>query len=309
MTIQQLQYIVALDTHRHYVQAAEACHVSQPNLTMQVKKLEESMGLQIFDRETKPLSPTPMGVQVILKARQILREVAEMKALVNNEMEGIEGSFHCAIIPTLAPYLLPRFLPEFIHEYPNTKLNIREMQSLNIIQALQEGSIDFAFIVTPLEEQGLREIPLFYEPFMLYAHPDHSVHQQQKIRSENLSPEDLLLLSEGHCFREQSLNLCQKPGSTEHKGFRYQSGSIEGLKGLVRKNFGFTLVPELSVEHQIDAPYLKKFHDSAPVREVSLVCHQSFTKERLLEVLALFVKNRLPDHFQTTQTGMRVKWR
>lgn len=309
MTLQQLEYIVALDNHRHFVTAAEHCFVTQPTLTMQVQKLEEETGVKIFDRSRKPLVPTAAGEQIIRRARLILEEVSRLKAAVHHETESAEGAFRVGIIPTLAPYLLPLFLPSFIKANPQTHLRIQELQTEQIIARLTSGAIDIGILVTPLEEKKLREIPVFREPFLLYLPPGHSLLKEKEVRATDLDPKELLVLEEGHCFREQALAICRFPRNSKTLGFDYESGSIETLKSLVDGGMGYTLVPELSVEHNTSAKRLRRFAGQQPVREVSIVVGTAFTRERLIELLHDSLQENLPPRFARMGRSKRVKWR
>ncbi len=308
MTLQQLEYIIALDNYRHYVTAAEKCFVSQPNLTMQIKKLEEEIGIKIFERNKKPLRPTVKGQQILLKARQILREVNQLKEFVSTEKESLEGNFTIGIIPTLAPYLLPLFLKSFVKEHPNTHLNILELQTEEIIRRLHNGILDIGILVTPLVEKHIREVPLFQEPFLLFAPKEHQLMQFQHITPELLDPKEVLLLDKGHCFREQILAICNEEHHHSNLGFNYESGSIEALKQLVKQGVSYTLVPELSVQ-PLDEDYLKRFDVPQPTREVSIAVHNSFTKEALIEHLHTAILNTIPDSFKKIPQYRRVKWR
>ncbi len=309
MTLQQLEYIIALDNYRHYVTAAEKCFVSQPNLTMQIKKLETEIGIKIFERNKKPLHPTLQGHQIILKARQILREVNQLKEFVSTEKESLEGEFTIGIIPTLAPYLLPLFLKSFIKKHPKTHLKIQELQTEQIIKKLHNGTLDIGILVTPLEEKHLREIPLFHEPFLLFAPKDHELIKSQNITPNELDPNEILILDEGHCFREQTLAICNKDSSDTNLGFNYQSGSIEALKGLVKQGMSYTLIPELSIQNNLDSEHIKRFESPEPVREVSIAVHNSFTKEALIEHLHQAISKAIPSVFKKMQQSTRVKWR
>ena len=208
MTLQQLEYVIALDKYRHFVKAAEHCFVSQPNLTMQVRKLEEEIGIIIFDRETKPLKPTKAGEQFIIKSREILSDVNDLKEFVSGEKDIIKGEYTIAVIPTLAASILPLFLNEILLENQDLSLNIIEMQTDDIIEELKNGKIDLGLLATPLGEKSIREIPIFNEPFMIYFNKDHELAKRKKIYAKNLKVDNLLLLDEGHCFREQTLALC-----------------------------------------------------------------------------------------------------
>jgi LysR family hydrogen peroxide-inducible transcriptional activator len=309
MTLQQLEYIVALDNYRHFVTAAEKCYVSQPNLSMQVKKLEDEIGVRIFDRDQKPLAPTRTGEQILLKARQILREVGHLKAYVSNEKESTKGEYTLGIIPTLAPYLLPLFLPEFLKSHPDTRLIIRELQTEEIIRNLQQGTLDIGLAVTPLEEKSIREVALFHEPFLLYLPEGHHLLASDRLDPDELDREELLLLGEGHCFREQALSLCNGRSPDSESGFAYESGSVEALMGLVRHGLGYTLVPEMSVGENADPKHVRRFQAPEPVREVSIVAHQSFSREALLEELRDAIQAAVPDSFRKMSHFMRVKWR
>jgi LysR family transcriptional regulator, hydrogen peroxide-inducible genes activator len=309
MTLQQLEYLIALDDYRHFVKAAESCFVTQPTLTMQLKKMEDEIGLQLFDRQKKPLRPTEAGEQIIRKARLILSEVSDLKAFVSHETDEFEGEFTLAVIPTLAPYILPLFLPNFIKKFPSTKLIIQEMQTAQILDALQKGGLDMGLLVTPLEEKHIREIPLFQEPFCLFLPKEHPLQKFGKIDPKQLDSEAMLFLEEGHCFRDQALSICSSRSSKDNPAFEYRSGSIETLKSLVRENLGYTLVPKLSVLNSIRDAHVKEFIEPVPVREVSIAVHKSFSKEALIEAIRDSILRNLPKEFDQARTFTRVKWR
>jgi LysR family transcriptional regulator, hydrogen peroxide-inducible genes activator len=307
MTLQQLQYVVALDEYRHYVTAAEHSFVSQPNLTMQVKKLEDEIGVKIFDRDKKPLQPTEVGKQVIIRARQILRESRQLKEFVNHEKESMDGEFTMGIIPTLAPYLLPLLLPLFIKENPKVYLKIQELQTGQIISQLENGIIDIGFLVTPLNESSIKEIPLFYEPFLLYLPENHRFLSEKLMLADELDPSEILVLAEGHCFREQALSICKGAKYGSSIGFDYQSGSIEALKSLVQNGVGYTLVPELSVINELDSVHVRRFTHPEPVREVSIVVHNSYIKESVINRLKDTIQKVIPTRFLERQSIVEFK--
>jgi LysR family hydrogen peroxide-inducible transcriptional activator len=310
MNIQQLEYIVALDNHRHFVDAADSCYITQPTLTMQIKKLEDEIGVQIFNREKKPIKPTPAGKEIILRARQILREITELRNYVSNEKKSIEGEFRLGIIPTLAPYLIPRFLPQFISENPHTHLRIEELESEQLLKAMHNDRIDIGLMVTPAEERQIKEIPLFYEPFLFYAPYDHPFMHNEFIENKQLDPARVLVLTEGHCFRNQTLDICGKKNQNNNAfGFFYESGSIEALKSMVRKGIGYTLVPELSVEQMTDKPFVRRFKEPEPVREVSIVVHQNFNRQLLIEQIRNTILDNLPENINQTKSVKKIKWR
>ncbi len=309
MTLQQLRYIVALDNYRHFATAAEKCFVAQPTLTLQVKKLEEELGTLIFDRKKHPLTPTTLGEKILMKARQILREADSLESVVSSDKLLMNGRFNIGVIPTVAPYLMPYFLKDFTENNPDTHLVIHEMQTSAIIDGLKRNTIDVGILVTPLEEKMIREIPLYQEPFLVYSPVEDPLHNKKLLKNSDINADGLLVLNEGHCFRSQVLKICGED-MKEHKGFSYQSGTIETLKNLVKKDLGFTLVPKLSIlDKKEDEPYLIRFEEPQPTREVSLVVHHSFSKEALLEALRESIQKNLPDVVTKKKHFVRVKWR
>lgn len=305
MNLQQLEYIIALDIHRNHVKAAEHCHVTQPTLSMMVKKLEEELGVKIFDRSL-PLKPTPSGEMVISRARLILQEVKNLKEFIRSEKDTIEGEFRLGVIPTLAPYLLPRFLNEFLEKHPGTSFTVMEMQTEEIVRQLKTNRLDIAILVTPIDDKEIREVPVFYEPILLYTSENMKYFDQEKISLKSLNTDHLLLLEEGHCFRGQVMNLCGTKTKKTHNQLNYQSGSFETLKAMVDNNYGYTLIPELAVNTK--NKHVKHFTSPEPVREVSLAVHQGFVKESLLTHLREAILRAIPPHFKKNEKYIRVKW-
>ncbi len=309
MTLQQLEYILALETYRHFVTAAEHCHVTQPTLTMQVQKLEEEMGTVLFNRKKQPLEPTKAGEQILLKARQIMREVNQLKEMVSNEKEDLAGTFRIGVIPTVAPYLIPLFAGEFIKTHPRIQFQVEEMKSSDIISGLKNDKLDIGLLATPLSENQLREIPLYYEPFLLYVSPSHPLYKKKTIQTKDVRQEGLWILNQGHCFRSQVLNICNQKTEDSHHGLKYESGSIETLKRLIDHNSGYTLIPELSIQQDTDKKLVRRFEEPQPVREISLVTHNSFTKELLLDELRKSILSKVPATFKKNKRFYTVKWR
>lgn len=304
MNLQQLEYIVALDIHRNHAKAAAHCHVTQPTLSMMVKKLEGELGVRIFDRG-QPLKPSPSGEIIISRARQILQEIKNLKAFISSEKDSIAGEFRLGVIPTLAPYLLPRFLNGFLEKNPTTSFTVVEMLTEDIVKNLKAGKLDVGILVTPLDDREIREIPVFYEPILLYTSPDLKYYGQDNVRLKSLDTEHLLLLEEGHCFRGQVMNLCPKV-KRGHQQLNYQSGSFETLKAMVDNNYGYTLIPELAVDTR--RKQVKHFTSPEPVREVSLVVHYGFVKETLLVRLREAILKAIPAHFKKNEKYIRVRW-
>lgn len=305
MNLQQLEYIVALDIHRNHVKAAEHCHVTQPTLSTMVKKLEDELGVRIFEK-SQPLRPTPSGEMILNRARLILQEIKNLREFISAEKESIEGEFRMGVIPTLAPYLLPRFLNSFLEQHTGTSFTVMELQTAEIVRQLKANRLDVAILVTPLEDREIREIPVFYEPILLYTSESQKYYSQEKVTLKSLSTDNLLLLEEGHCFRGQVMNLCAAKGKRVHQQLNYQSGSFETLKAMVDNNYGYTLIPEMAVNPR--NRQVKRFTSPEPVREVSLVVHQGFVKETLLVKLREAILRSIPAHFKKNERYIRVKW-
>lgn len=309
MTLQQLKYILALDKHRHFVKAAESCHVAQPTLTLQVKKLEEEVGMVLFDRSTQPLQPTPFGESFIQKASRVLGEMDELKTLVKQDRNQMEGEFRVGVIPTLAPSLLPLFISDFIESHPNTRLIIEELQSHRIMEQLENKQLDMGLMATPLHESNLREIPLFYEPFLIFTDQRNPLLKEYTVNSSQLKPEGLWILKQGHCFRNQTLNICEFDVSEQHRNLVMEGGTIETLKEMVRKVSGYTLIPELSYNSKNDQRNVRYFDEPQPVREVSIVVHKHFTKEKLITEMRKSILANTPEHFKKNTRFQKVEWR
>lgn len=306
MNLQQLEYIVALDIHRNHVKAADHCHVTQPTLSMMVKKLEDELGVKIFDKGI-PLKPTKSGEIVLTRARQILQEVKNLKEFIRNEKDTLEGEFRLGVIPTLAPYLLPRFLNAFLKENPGISFTVMELQTEEIIRMLKTDRLDVAILVTPLDDKEIREVPIFYEPILLYTSEKLKYYQQEKVNLKSLTYDNLLLLEEGHCFRGQVENLCAAKSKVLNHQLNYQSGSLETLKAMVDNDYGYTLIPELAVSGK--SKHVKHFTSPEPVREVSFAVHNGFVKELLLEKLREAILKAIPQHFKKNEKYIRVKWK
>jgi len=297
MNFQQLEYITAVDTHRHFAKAAKSCFVTQATLSMMIQKLEDEMGVKIFDRSKHPVMPTEIGTKVITQARRVLLEAGRMKELVKEEMDTVSGELKLGIIPTLAPYLLPLFLQQFSTTYPKVKLIIHEHTTSTIIEKLKTGLLDAALLATPLNDNSIIETPLFYEKYFLYVPKNEKDYNKQYILPKNIDVNKLWLLEEGHCMRSQILNLCElKKQHGAEETLHYEAGSIETLKNMVDKNFGITIIPELAT-HNLSAAHKKQlrlFKPPAPVRQISIVTHREYIKVQLIKVLQQAILNIIP---------------
>lgn len=305
MNLQQLEYLLAVDRLRHFARAAEQCHVTQPTLSMMIKKLEEELGVLIFDRTIQPVEPTNIGRKLIAQAQVILSEAANMRDLVLEEKVTVSGPLRLGIIPTLAPYLIPSFLPDFLTQYPDVQLKITEYTTEDQLDHLKARNIDIGILVTPLEDKAVREIPIFYESFLVYtSNPSSKAY----IIPEEIDPNELWLLEEGHCFRSQILNLCELKNQ-RRVAMEYQASSIETLKRLVEQQKGVTILPEMATLHLSaeQKKLLKPFAPPQPVREVSLVIRKNFLRHRMVEILRTAILKNLPAQIQRENQGQRVE--
>lgn len=312
MTLTQLEYITAVDTYRHFAAAAKECFVTQPTLSMQIHKLEDELGIKIFDRSKQPVVPTEMGLLVIEQARHVLQEAGKVKEMIQSQKNVVAGSLRLGIIPTLAPYLLPLFITDFIQKYPRVKLIVEELQTEQIIHKLKNETIDTGILVTPLNENGVVELPVFYEPFLAYVSHHHPLYSKTLLKPEELEPREMWLLNQGHCFRNQMLHLCtEKDAGRSHAQFEFESGSLETLKRLVEKEQGYTLLPELATLdlNKSQKQLLRPFEKPYPVREVSLVIRRSFLKRRLIEILKAGILAHVPKSMHAINEGTVVSWR
>jgi LysR family hydrogen peroxide-inducible transcriptional activator len=305
MTLVQLEYIIAVDTWRHFAVAANHCFVTQPTLSMQIQKLEEELEVKLFDRSKQPVVPTETGAEIIEQARKVL---AERNVLLENLQykKGIlTGELRIGIIPTLAPYLLPLFIQPFTKKHPGVKLIVNEMMTELIISRLREGKIDAGILVTPLQENGIREHILFYEEMMAYVSKKNAVYEKTYLLPQDIDPNKLWLLEEGHCFRSQIVNLCElRKISKESSHFEYEAGSIETLRRMVELNDGITIIPELAT---LDMPsrqtqLIRHFRRPVPMREVSLVVHRNYVKEKLIEVLKEEILQKVPEKIRKNKS-------
>jgi LysR family hydrogen peroxide-inducible transcriptional activator len=298
MTFIQLEYIVALDGLRHFTMAADHCHVTQPTLSMQIQKLEEELGITIFDRSKQPVIPTATGAEIIAQARHILAQRDALRELIEYKKGTLTGELRIGIIPTLAPYLLPLFIQQFAQQHAKVKLVISEITTDNIIHSLKEGAIDAGILVTPLQQKGIKEYVLFYEEMLAYVSKKNALYQKHYVLAQDIDPDKLWLLEEGHCFRSQIENLCElRKQSRAGSHFDYETGSIETLRRMVDLNDGITIMPELAT---IGMPakqlqFIRRFKSPVPVREVSLVVQRDFVKKRLVDALRESVIRSVPE--------------
>jgi LysR family hydrogen peroxide-inducible transcriptional activator len=296
MTLVQLEYIVALDTYRSFGIAAEKCFVTQPTMSMQVQKLEDELGVKLFDRSKQPITPTEIGTEVLDQARNILKESYKLKELISNQRSIVSGELRIGIIPTMAPYLMPKVISAFMDKYPDVQLVIWEYMTDQIIHELKNGLLDCGILSTPLEDKSLQESPLFYESFVAYLSKSSPLINKKNLQASDINLDDLWLLNEGHCMRNQILNICKRKKSDDLKPFEYNTDSVETLKRMVEMNKGITLLPELSISDftvkQLDR--VRYFKSPEPTREISIVTHRNFLKRKLIMALEKEILDAIP---------------
>lgn len=297
MNIQQLEYIIAVDKHRHFLKASESCFVTQATLSAMIKKLEDELKVILFDRSKQPVVPTDIGQKIIAQAKISLREIYLIQDIIKEDADEIRGELRIGIIPTLAPYLLPLFLKDFLINYPNISLTINEYNTHKIQDKLKDGLIDVAILAIPLTNKTLIEEHLFYEEFFYYSENESLADSKSYIIPKDINLTTLLLLEEGHCFRNQMINLCElRTKDLNNLKIDYQSGSIETLKRMVDIQMGSTILPELALATLTKEQKMRvnKFEQPSPARQIGLVMHHHFIKKKLIEALKKTILNSIP---------------
>lgn len=312
MTLTQLSYIVAVDRYRHFATAAEKSYVTQPTLSMQIHKLEEDLGVTIFDRSKSPVVPTEIGERIIDQAKEILKQSKHIEDLALLNDDELKGEFRIGIIPTVAPYLLPLFLRNFTEKYSNVKLVFEEMMTNELLEKLEQDQLDVGIIATPADQSFIHEVELYYEPFVGYVSGSHPLSEKKILTLEDLDATNLWLLNEGHCFRDQTIKLCKKRRREESKDLdiEFESGNLETLKQLVEQDFGMTLLPYLAINQineQCAKAYLRYFEDPAPRRKVRLAYSREFLKSNIIEAFSKEVRASVPDELKETEEGVVVE--
>lgn len=295
MTLQQLEYVVAVAQHRHFLKAAEACDVTQPTLSSMIQKLEDELGVKIFDRKQKPIAPTAIGNLIIEQAQHMIAQAQRLKASVDEEQQTVCGTFRLAVLPTIAPYLIPRFLPVFSEKHPQIDLRISEMKTAEIKQALDKGEMDAAIVAHLTDMDDYDSIPLFYEQFFVYAAPNAPLHDHSSIRTTDLRDIPLWLLDEGHCFRDQLVSFCHLKSAIRSQR-SYHLGSIETFMRIVENGMGVTFIPELCTLQL--SPEQKKlvrpFAIPIPSRQIVMLTSNDFVRRKLLRLITEKIKESVP---------------
>ncbi len=310
MTITQLEYVVAVATYKSFVAAAEKCFVTQPTLSMQIQKLEDELGVKIFDRNKHPIAVTDMGNMVVDQARVVLAECERVHEIIQGQQKTLSGIFKIAAIPTVAPNILPGLLENYAKNYPNVKLQAKEMETNQIITALRNNEIDAALLSTPLEESDIKEYPLFYEPFVAYFSDSEKALKKRTITPSDIALDRIWLLNEGHCMRNQIINLCsdQVQKLQAERPYRYESSNVETLRKMVEKNGGMAVLPELATLefHEDQVERIRYFEDPEPVREISLATNSHFVKMGVLQSLMDEILALVPEKMRVQKKNRKV---
>ena len=296
MTLQQLEYILAVARYGHFGRAAEACNVTQPTLSAMIGKLEEEIGAKLFDRNRQPICPTPVGERVVQQAREVLDQANSIKDIVLEEKQSLGGVFRVGILPTIAPYLLPRFFPQMMKKYPTLDIRVREMKTYQIKDALLQGDIDAGILATIEGLEEYEQTTLFYEKYIGYVSREDALFKKQMIRTADVaSSRELWLLDEGHCFRDQMVRFCQMK-SSQTSQLAYNLGSMETFMRMVESGMGITFIPELA-EMQLSEPQkelVRPFAIPVPTRELILITNKNFIRQTLLETVVKEIQASVP---------------
>ena len=312
MTLTQLKYIIAVDRYRHFATAAEKSYVTQPTLSMQIHKLEEELGITIFDRSKSPVIPTEIGEKIIAEAKKIIKQSKHIEDLAALNDDELRGTFRIGIIPTVAPYLLPLFLRNFRQKHPDVRLIFEEVVTDELLDLLNQDHLDIGIIATPADRGNIFEEDLYYEPFLGYVSDDHPLAKKDRLSVDDLEVTNLWLLNEGHCFRDQTVKLCKKfrKNKLDNPKIEFESGNLETLKQLVEQNFGMTLLPYLA-KNQINAQcakaHLREFDDPVPRRKVRIVYGREYLKKNIIKAFKEEVMASIPDVLKKEEDGFLVE--
>ena len=298
MNLRDLRYLVALAEHKHFGRAAEASFVSQPTLSTQIKKLEDELGVALVERTPRKVLLTEVGREIAQRARGVLHEVDEIRAIARRTLDPESGTVRLGIFPTLGPYLLPHVVPRVRTRFPRLELLLIEEKTETLLRQLREGRLDAAVLALPLHDEQLHSEFLFEEPFLLAVPERHELARRKGLKLEDLADQSLLLLEDGHCLRDQALEVCQLSGASEKSGFR--ATSLETLRQMVAANVGITLLPSLSVQPpvaQSENVHLLAFRGEAPSRRIAMVWRKSSAMGAFLKKLAAIFHELPPELF------------
>jgi LysR family hydrogen peroxide-inducible transcriptional activator len=295
LTLRDLEYLIAVAKHRHFRKAAESCHVSQPALSVQIRKIEDFLGLQLFERSNRNVVITRAGERVARQARIVLEEAQKIAALVHRETEPLSGSLRLGAIATLGPYLMPHLLGALRKRFPKLELLIKEGLTDQLVGDLRTGGLDTVLAAPTFNTDGLKLRPLFYEPFLLAVPRGHPLESKEPLRTKDLNSRDMVLLEDGHCLRDQSIQICP---SNRRRDFReFHATSLETLRHLVATGFGYSLIPWLAVQPDDRLKNLisyRPFERKAAGRTIVLACRERFGRLNDIDALAGFIREHVP---------------
>jgi LysR family hydrogen peroxide-inducible transcriptional activator len=295
MNLRDLRYLVSLAEHKHFGRAAEASFVSQPTLSTQIKKLEDELGVALVERTPRKVLLTEVGGEIVLRARDVLNEVDQIRAIARRTLDPESGTVRLGIFPTLGPYLLPHVIPRIRERFPRLELLLVEEKTEVVLRQLREGRLDAGILALPIHDDQLHAQFLFEEPFLLAVPENHELARRKSLRLGDLSDQSLLLLEDGHCLRDQALEVCQLAGASEKSGFR--ATSLETLRQMVAANVGVTLLPALAVKPPVarsENVHLLQFRGDVPSRRIALVWRKSSAMTAFLRDLAAILRDLPP---------------
>jgi len=299
MNLRELEYLVAIDEERHFNRAAQRCFVSQPTLSGQLKKLEQQLGVQLVERNTRQVVMTDVGHAVAAQARRVLMEAKAVKEIAASFHDPLSGALQVGLIPTVAPYLLPVIMPTLREHFANLKLWLHEQQTKVLLEKLRHAELDMMIQALPIENHEFVEIDLYREPFWLLVHCDHELAQRSSITVDDLEGRDMLLLEEGHCLREHTLDVCFKAGAREDNQFH--ATSLETLRHMVGEGMGLSLLPELAVPKVLNQDenirYIP-FSGTVPIRRIGMLYRKESYRAKTFESLAEVIRQRMAEHFK-----------
>ncbi len=308
MTLQQMEYIVAVYRLRHFAKAAEHCGVTQPTLSAMIQKLEQELGVKLFERSSQQVVPTAIGRLVVEQAWRVISRARKIKDIVEEERNALSGVFRIGILPTIAPYLLPRFFTRLMEEYPDIDFRVSEMKTADCKKALARGEIDVAIIVSLGEIEGMEQDSLYFEQFIAYVSENDSLFQSKSIRSADLPGHFLWLLDEGHCFRDQLVKFCNIKSACDSK-LTYSLGSIETFMRMVEAGQGITFIPELALDQLTESQkrLVRPFAIPIPTREVVLLTTKTFVRKGIKQMMINEIRDSVPQRMlKMNNTDQRV---
>lgn len=306
MNLQQLEYIIQLDKYRHFGKAAEACQVTQPTLSTMIQKLEEELGVKLFERSRQSVSPTSVGAKIVAQAYEILRQANLVSDIVQDEKSALKGNLKIGILPTIAPYLLPMIIPKIEKKLSNLKITFTELMTSECIKNLEDSNIDIAIIASSMDNTKINEEKLFYEEFMGYVSVNEELHNKTAIRTSEVNGKHLWLLDEGHCFRDQLVKFCDLSKRIGRQ-FTYTRGSLETFLHFVEMGYGITFVPELFtlIANSKQKEFIRPFMLPRPTRCIRMCTRKDFIREEIQNQLISIIKDSVPAEMHSLRVGQK----